>query len=128
MTNTNSAPSINRWDRVGIILSTTCIIHCLLTPIAIIAIPTLANLGASEELVHLLFAIFAIPVAAISLWHGYRQHGGRQPIFYAISGISLLWIAMELHEPHWMESIVTGIGGILIITAHLLNHRLKRHC
>jgi len=128
MTNTHPAPSMNRWDRFGIILSATCIIHCLLTPVAIIAIPTLANLGASEELLHLLFAIFAIPVAAFSLWCGYKQHRVIQPIFYAVPGISFLWIAMELHEPHWLESVVTGIGGILIISAHVLNHRFKRHC
>mgnify|MGYP000111975664 FL=1 len=128
MTNTQSALTMNRWDRIGIILSVTCMIHCLLTPVAIIAIPAMAKLGASEESLHLFFAIFAIPVAVISLWRGYRQHKVKRPALYAVFGIALLWIAMSLHEPHWLESVVTGLGAILVIASHMLNHKLTRHC
>ena len=128
MTNTPSQLSMNRWDKAGIIMSVTCIIHCLLTPVAIILIPAMANLGEGEEILHLLFATIAIPIAAFSLWRGYTQHGTKLPIFYAVPGITLLWIAMSLHEPLWLESVVTGIGASLIITAHVLNHRLKHHC
>lgn len=128
MANNHPATSMNRLDRIGIIVSTTCIIHCLLTPIAIIIIPAMTNIGANEELLHLIFAIFAIPVAAFSLWHGYKQHSVIRPTFYAVPGIALLWIAMLVHKPHWLESVVTSIGALLVITAHVLNHRLTRHC
>lgn len=126
MNQINSTISMKLLDRVGIIVSATCILHCLLTPIAIIALPMILNFGVGGEELHLLFATLAIPIAAFSLGKGYKYHGQKRPIFYAVPGIILLWLAMLVHEPHWLESVLTSIGASLIIISHVLNHRCSK--
>ena len=127
MNQIKSTYTMNRWDRMGIIVSISCILHCLLMPIAIIALPMIPYLEASEEKLHLVFAILAIPIAVFSLWRGFKCHALIRPMFFAGLGIALLWIAMLVHEPHWLEILVTGIGASLIIVSHVLNHRCTHH-
>ena len=86
MNQKNSTISMKLLDRVGIIVSATCILHCLLTPIAIIALPMILNIGVGGEELHLLFATLAIPIAAFLLGKGYKYHGQKRPIFMQSRG------------------------------------------
>lgn len=117
----------NRWDRLGVALSTLCLIHCLGLSLFALALPVLAAELLSHQLFHGLIFALALPTAALALWRGRRRHGGRLPAALAFLGLLLLAAAIS-HGWHGggveVERGVTMAGGVALIAAHLLNaHR-----
>lgn len=125
---TPAPPAISSLDRAGVIVSTACLLHCLLLPLVIAALPALTHLEDSEEWTHLAFASLAIPFAAFAMLRGYRRHGSRLPMSLAFPGVALLWVSLLVHDPHWLESVVTSVGAVMLGAGHLLNHRLACRC
>lgn len=113
------------WDKLGIFLSGLCAIHCLLTPILLIALPVFGEMFESEW-VHGLMAVFILPIGLYAFWSGYKHH--RQTKVFALGVAGLLFIVSELVLPHEIihdvgHHVFTVIGSTLLITAHYLNRR-----
>jgi len=64
-------------DRVGMVASAACFVHCLLTPIVISLMSVYAHLLSSEEHVHRVLAVFVAVVGAMSLLLGACSDGCR---------------------------------------------------
>lgn len=118
----------NRWDHAGIGASFLCVLHCLVTPFLITALPVLA---ATEHQTHSVFAIFILLFGLLAFIPGYRQHQKKSIPALGIMGASMIILAAELPEIANTEAIETGlvvIGGITLISAHIRNVYWCRFC
>ncbi len=116
-----------RLDRMGIVLSGLCALHCL----AGIALVTLFGLGsvAGEALfapaIHRVGLALAIAVAALTLGLAAVRHGQRKSL--AIGAIGIVLMFSGLFAPHGpIEAMLTIAGVMLVALAHLRNLRNSR--
>lgn len=128
MTCTTSSRSPRTWDRVGVLVASTCLLHCLVMPFAIVLLPAVLHDIPENEWIHIMLAIIAMPVATLALTRGYRVHRSTLPCTCALPGISLLCLSLLLHEPHWLETMVASIGALLLASGHILNRQLVCRC
>lgn len=117
----------NLIDGVGATASLACLVHCLALPVLAMLLPGIASLAARSELFHLIAPVLIAPAAVAAFRAGYRQHGGRGPALLGASGIGLLLIALHPRLIGWQETLSTVAGSLALVTAHLLNWRLRRH-
>ncbi|MBO9665704.1 MAG: MerC domain-containing protein [Bdellovibrio sp.] len=119
------AEETDRWDKLGILLSTICAIHCLVTPLLILALPVLGE-AFEASWVHLSMAAVILPIGLFAFWSGYKHH--RQTKVFAMGAMGLLLVACGSVLPHEMveiyeHDVVTIIGSLMLVTAHVLNRR-----
>lgn len=112
------------WDRAGIWVSALCMLHCLALPIAAILLP-FAVQEALHEPAHVLFFTAAFPLALVAFVGGWRQHGRWLPGALGALGVTLLVVALTLHS---LETVLSILGGLVLVGAHLLNHRHSESC
>lgn len=120
------------WDKIGIGLSTLCMIHCLATTFILLLVPAFgAQFLDNSEQFHWLMAIVVLPVALFAFLRGYTHHHRVFTLALGFSGVGLLYTALIFHEvfesslPH---VLVTIAGSALLLTAHVLNWRYCRQC
>ena len=109
-------------DHIGIIISCTCIIHCLLLPFILI----LLNLNIEHEWFHTVLLFLTVGVSGHALYHGYKKHCKHIVLFLGIIGVGCMGIALVGSE--WFETIMTSIGAIIIIGAHIINLKENKCC
>lgn len=116
-------------DIVGTILSSLCIMHCVLSAVLLLLGGTgiiSATWHTSE--IHLVFFIPVLLMATLSFPHARRQHGDNQPLIYGVIGLALLTVSLMLEliwHLHVIETILTVFGGGILIYAHQMNRRLS---
>ena len=114
------------WDRWGILLSSLCAIHCLVTPLLLLALPVLGGYF-ENQLVHIVMALFVVPVGAFAFWSGYRHHKKLSLLVMGVVGLSLVGGAPLVHDFFHVElmreDLMTILGSAILIGAHLLNRR-----
>ena len=115
----------DRWDKIGIFLSTLCAIHCLVTPLLVLALPVLGK-AFEASWVHWAMAVVIVPVGVFAFWSGYKHHQQRKVFNLGIVGLFLVAAGSIL--PHemvevWEHDVVTILGSILLVVAHVLNRR-----
>lgn len=121
------------WDRIGIGASTLCLIHCLVLPVVLGALPLLNRALVQNERIHQALAAFIVVTCGFALIPGLRCHGRPGPLGLGAIGLLLLlsaaFLAAPLHAEAW-ETPLTVAGGLFLVSAHLLNLRLTRrhHC
>jgi uncharacterized membrane protein len=114
-----------KWDRAGVLLSTLCALHCLVTPFVTLSLP-LWIYSIHYSPVHLFISIFIIPVAVYAFWTGYKKHENKMVL--VLGGLGLLLLSIALIGPstrnqlRWND-IMTIIGSIALIAGHFLNRR-----
>jgi len=136
-------------DKLSICLSVCCILHCIALPFIIIMIPSVASLWINDESVHVLLVLMAIPISLFAMGISLRKHHNYKCIALALIGLTLLVIAIFMHdigfsgehghveygnnehghEDHGgldetLETVFTVLGGLLLLSAHFLNIRL----
>lgn len=127
------------WDKFGIFLSSLCAVHCLLTPFLVLAIPWLAE-KFENPWVHIVLALFVVPVGLYALWSGYRHHRRKYILVLGLIGLALVTsatlelpfsfdIGLHAHDEHahdFTHEIVTIVGSLFLLSAHILNLRSCR--
>jgi hypothetical protein len=78
-------------DRIGVIASVLCAIHCLFTPLLIVLTPSFSRIWAHPAS-HWIVALIVVPLAAYMLFKGYRIHQRKWIIACGVSGIMLILI------------------------------------
>ncbi|MFN9026778.1 MAG: MerC domain-containing protein [Akkermansiaceae bacterium] len=78
-------------DRIGVIASVLCAVHCLLTPLLIVSTPSFSRMWAHPAS-HWIVALIVIPIAAYMLFKGYRIHQRKWILACGVSGIMLILI------------------------------------
>lgn len=115
------------FDRIGIALSSLCMVHCLVLPLAVPFLTTLAAF-AESELTHVVLALLIIPTVVFAAWRGYSKHGQRDVVWLLASGVVAVVVAMfagEHFSSEPLEAGMTTIGSVLLIAGHWQNHK---HC
>ena len=67
-----------------------CGIHCLITPILLIALPILGTTFWSSSNFHLWMLCFVLPTTALASISGYRRHSNKGAISLTTVGVALL--------------------------------------
>lgn len=115
----------DRWDKLGIFLSSLCAIHCLVTPLLVLALPVMGEFF-EQEWVHLTMALFVVPVGLFAFWSGYKHHHQSKVFALGVLGLSMVGGAsLAPHEwvEFWGHDMVTILGSMFLIIAHVLNRR-----
>lgn len=116
-------------DVVAISISGLCIVHCLLTPLALILFPVVTGTLFADESFHQLLLWLILPTSSIAMWLGCRQHKDLRVLLMGIIGVSFLLFAFMLGHDwfgEWGERILTVIGGLIMAAGHVRNYRLCR--
>jgi hypothetical protein len=119
---------IHAFNNLGIGMSGMCILHCLLTPLALVALPFLETL---HHWVHPVLALMIVPVTLLAMWTGFRQH--RRPSVLLPLGVGLLivltssWFA---HEDLYLsvEAEFGFLGSGLLMIGHWWNRQAGKAC
>lgn len=118
------------WDRLGISTSLVCMVHCLITPVAVVLMPYATKYLLSGW-IHLVLASLVVPVAIWSFHTGYRLHGDRRICVFGFLGLACVLIALSAGfsplTSNYEVPFMTA-GGTLLISAHILNLRGSRRC
>jgi hypothetical protein len=117
-----------KWDRAGIAGSFICIFHCVATPFLAAAVPVLA---VTEKETHIGLTLMLMLIGLLAFLPGYRRHNKPYMALVAGLGFAMLILAVFVPERFATEAMETGltvVGGLLLITAHLTNAYFCRHC
>lgn len=119
------------WDKLGITLSAVCLVHCLMLPLAIAALPMVAAQWLQSSSFHTVMALALLPIALLAVVPGLRLHGRASVAAAMVAGLSLLSTAAfageRLLSREW-EIGLTLAGGAILVTAHAVNLALCRAC
>ncbi|MFP6817017.1 MAG: MerC domain-containing protein [Pseudomonadales bacterium] len=114
----------NRIDRIAIMLSTLCLLHCLLIPVVVVLAPAFSSvvLG-TETTVHWIFLALAVPISCWALLRGYRRSRRRAGLGAGLVGLLVMFLGVShLFDPA-LEVPLTVLGVSLVVVAHALNLR-----
>ncbi|MGB7328850.1 MAG: MerC domain-containing protein [Rubripirellula sp.] len=88
------AEPASRWqDRIGIVASIGCAIHCAAMPFVISSLPALGLSFLADESFHRWMALACFVIALTAFVPGFRQHRRWMPAAIAIAGLSMISIA-----------------------------------
>ena len=85
-------------DKLSICLSLCCILHCIALPVIILVIPSFASLWINNENVHIILVLFAVPISLFAMAKSLRIHHDYKCISLAVIGLSLLVLAIFMHN------------------------------
>ena len=124
----HSQQSIDWMDQAALAGSLACMVHCLVLPLIVAALPALSSLLAVPEAFHLWMIALAVPAAAFALVAGRARHGTAWPLWLGTTGCVLLLLGgVAVDEDRW-ETVVTVVGSLALAWAHIANWRLRRVC
>jgi hypothetical protein len=119
---TRYAPTL---DAAAIGLSATCLVHCLLPPIAASAIP-IAGLTPEAEHLHWALVGLAAPAAAIAFVRVPAEAKVQWTLrALAAIGVGLLIAGAAGWPDHASETPLTVAGALVLAAAHMANCRLR---
>jgi MerC mercury resistance protein len=114
-------PIRQRLDRIGILLSGLCAVHCLLG-IVLVSVLGLGGEAWLNPAIHRTGLALAVLVGFVTLGLGVLRHGQLMPLVIGLGGLVLM--AMGLVVPHGLpEAALTVTGVALVATAHIRNLR-----
>lgn len=113
-------------DKLSIGLSLACAIHCLVLPVLLIMLPSLAALNIHDEVFHIWMVIIVIPMSLYALTLGCKQHKRYQLFLMGAIGLTLLISALVFEERvgEAGEQILTVLGSGFLAVGHWFNYRL----
>lgn len=116
-------------DKIGVGLSATCLVHCLLLPIILSVIPFVSFLSIlTNPVVEVLMITFAIINALFVVVFGHEKHKNYFTLTLFITGISLLLLRFIASSFVMSNEYVITIGAFSIGLGHFFNSRLCNHC
>lgn len=106
------------WDNFGIFASTLCMLHCLLTPLFIAALPVIGAKFLEDDLTHKILASFVFFFAIYAIGPGYFKHRRASILMVTVMGLSLVFYATflvpQVLGKQW-EILLISAGNILVV-------------
>jgi hypothetical protein len=117
-------------DLAGATASTVCLVHCLLTPVAISLFPDVIPYLPGDAWFHRLLAISIVLLGVAGFVPGYRLHRRRPLLALVAAGITLILVVAWSGEglDRTLELVLSVTGSLLLVAAHLLNRSFCRQC
>jgi hypothetical protein len=117
--NRRSAAQRQQWlDGAAMGASLLCLVHCMVLPALVVAVPMLAAFLTLPESFHALAFAFAVPTSALALGLGYRRHRHPLPLAIAAVGLPLLGAGAFLPTGPWLEMGLSVSGALLLALGH----------
>lgn len=113
----------SRWlDRLGVVASTACLIHCLATPLVVASLPLVAGERFEGALSAVLVALASLS-AALS-WRA----GDRRPLVPYVLGLVALTLRLRLArgEGDPLDTVLVLVAASGMIVTHVLGLRAAR--
>lgn len=110
-----------RLDRLGVMLSCLCLIHCVAGLVLVAGL----GMGATYLLnpdIHRFGLVLATVVAGVAIGIGAIRHRRAGPFVVAMTGLSFMGGALAVGHGY-EEAVLTVIGVILVAAGHILNLR-----
>lgn len=110
-----------RMDRLGVLLSCLCLIHC------VVGLVLVAGMGVGatfllDPAIHKYGLLLATIVAGAAIGLGAIRHRRAAPFVVAMTGLSFMGGALAVGHGY-EEAVLTVIGVILVAAGHVLNLR-----
>ena len=115
-------------DGIGILGSALCALHCLATPIGLVAGTVLPSLFASDESLHQMLYWAILPASILAFGLGCARHKDRRVLLLGTLGLLGLAASVRAHEligESGERGLAVGSAGVLI-AAHVRNFRQCR--
>lgn len=118
-------------DRLGMLASGACALHCLLVPVLLAVAPVLGETLHFSELLERGFVWLAVLLSAFSIGFGVLRHGQVVPaaVLWSIGTALLLPVGLGVEfGSEWLHALLMVPGGTAIAAAHLANWRALARC
>jgi hypothetical protein len=112
-------------DRIGIISSVLCLVHCLAFPLFLALLPA-ANQFIGEEIHYLDYGFWVLSLIAVYYSSRQTTRNDIRWMFY-FAGL-LFTFGIIFHDILPGEHLWAYLGSFCLILAHYLNIRHCRHC
>lgn len=114
-------------EKVGVLLSIACAVHCLTLPIFLFFAPYLASSFAFSSNLEWILVLSSFLLAAIILVLDYRKHRQPLPLYFLGLGIMIKGLDMVLANQSyaWLFGILLGA---VISIAYWVNYKHKKTC
>ena len=110
-------------------LSLLCALHCLVSPLLIVMLPSLVALQFDDEAFHVWMVLAVIPISVYALTMGCKKHKRYRLLGLGLFGLLLLVSAIFSGEAligDFWEKALTVTGAVIIALGHYWNYRLCR--
>ncbi len=129
MTSGSTPPGI--WDRIGISLSGLCMVHCMLLPAVLIAVPLWSTAQTLHDWLHPLFLVALLPISFMALVATADKPQAKS--VRVLLGVGLLVIVLASLFGHQeggriLETAVTLLGSGMLVAGHWRNGQTCRGC
>jgi len=116
------------WDKVCIITSVGCIIHCVLFPILISFLPILTNNSFENDSIEYASLAIVVIIGGYAIMKNYVQYRKNfyLPLGFILSIISLA--AGNAIENSVGEIMLKFFGSTSLIMVHIYNWRMHKNC
>jgi hypothetical protein len=118
--------AFQKLDRLGLVSSSLCAIHCAITPIVFSLMLTMGAhkaFFAGWQHLDLICLLLAPCLASLTLKEGYCKHQSKLPALIFAMGFLLLLLGYYLVNHSW-HPLFMAIGGLSVASAHFLNIKL----
>jgi hypothetical protein len=112
------------WDILGISASVLCAIHCAILPLLLVSLQVMGVNVIHNPSFEYGMIILAFVVGSLALSHGFRHHHRHPGPWLLFTAGLLLLVAKQIW--HQYELRLLPFAVVLIIGAHVLNHRFSR--
>lgn len=122
----DSAKRHELLDRLGVLASAACAVHCALG----LLLATAAGVGGlfGDERVELGLVVVALLIAVASVTSAYRRHRRRTPLALLALGVALITAARTLEVAETAFSVAGAMALIAMHTTNLRALRAARRC
>jgi hypothetical protein len=110
-----------RLDRLGVMLSCLCLIHCVAGLVLVAGLGMGATFLLNPD-IHRFGLVLATVVAGVAIGIGAIRHRRAGPFVVAMTGLSFMGGALAVGHGY-EEAVLTVIGVILVAAGHILNLR-----
>jgi hypothetical protein len=110
-----------KLDRVGVVLSALCLIHCV-SGLVLVTVLGIGGGALLDPRIHEVGLMLAIGIGAVGLGFGAMRHRRAGPLALGAAGLALM--ALGLVVPDGVVEAGVTIGGVsLLAFAHIRNLR-----
>lgn len=119
-----------RLDKLGMVTSIACAVHCAGVPLVITSLPLIGMEFLTNEWIEISMIVLSVVVGTWALTGAYSIHKSFVPLMTLTLGFGLIGSGHLIEN---LESALVPLGGLSIAGAHYSNWRLSRsychdHC
>lgn len=115
---------LRKLEKIGMFASVLCGIHCLMTPLLVVAGPSLgAHLATDHVTESWLFYTSLISSFAVLGYDYFKVHHNIRPLLLVIFGWA---ITLTVHDHSGSAWIWSALSGIFIVGAFLANWQIRK--